>query len=75
MSLGTLYFMDISPRSQLLEGLINYFKLDVKLVSYKDDAQFAELFPLKKTPAFIDAKGFKLTELQAIAYYCKFTWI
>lgn len=75
MSLGTLYILGPSPRAHVLEGLINYFKLDVALVTPQEDAQFGELFPLKKIPAFVDAKGFKLTELPAIAYYCKFTWI
>lgn len=75
MSVGTLYTSEISPRAKLLEALVKYFKLDVDVVDTKDFAQFAELFPLKKVPAFVDAKGYKLSELIAIAYYCKFTLI
>lgn len=74
MSVGTLYTLTSSTRSQVLEGLLSYLSLDIKVVPAKEDeAQFAELFPLKKTPAFVDAKGFKLTEFPAIAFYCKFT--
>lgn len=72
MSLGTLYGGP-SPRVRLLKALIGYFKLDIEIVNAKESAEFAELFPLKKIPAFVDAKGYRLTELIAIAYYCKFT--
>lgn len=75
MSLGTLYISGSSPRTQFLQALIAYFKLDITCVTAKDDAKFGELFPLKKVPAFVDAKGYKLTETPAIAYYCKFTLI
>ncbi|QLQ80110.1 hypothetical protein HG537_0D01100 [Torulaspora globosa] len=68
MSLGTL-FGGPSPKVRLLKALINYFKLDIEIVNAKESSQFGELFPLKKFPAFVDAKGYKLTEVIAIAYY------
>lgn len=75
MSLGTLYSSKTSPSAHVLAGLIKHLKLDVEIVNAKESAQFAEHFPLKKIPAFIDAKGFKLTELPAIAFYRMFNSI
>lgn len=72
MSLGTLYSNEKSPRAYTLVGLIKHFKLEVEIVNAKESAEFAENFPLKKVPAFIDAKGFKLTEFPAIAFYRMF---
>ncbi|QLL34193.1 hypothetical protein HG536_0G00500 [Torulaspora globosa] len=68
MSVGTLYACR-SPRVRLVKALIKYLKLDIEIVNAAESAQFAELFPLKKMPAFVDAKGYKLTETIAIAYY------
>ncbi|CAI5760062.1 unnamed protein product [Candida verbasci] len=68
MSQGTLYTLDVSPRSYVLVDLIKYFGLDIKCTSEKDE-KFTTNFPLGKTPAFIGAKNFKLTEFLAIQSY------
>lgn len=36
------------------------------------DAKFAELFPVKKIPAFVSADGFAVHELIAVTVYRKF---
>lgn len=68
MSQGTLYVMDQSPRSFVLEDIVKHYKLDVKITTEKDAAYNAK-FPLGKTPAFIGSKGYALTETIAIASY------
>ncbi|CAK9441776.1 uncharacterized protein LODBEIA_P56440 [Lodderomyces beijingensis] len=68
MSQGTLYLLPQSPRSFILQDLITYYKLDVKITTEKDD-RFHHYFPLGKTPAFVGLKGYALTETIAIARY------
>ena len=69
MSQGTLYIMEISPRSSILVDLIKYFKLDIEIDANTQSESFIKKFPLGKTPAFVGAKGFQLTETIAIANY------
>ncbi|KAL6940853.1 hypothetical protein ACO0QE_004771 [Hanseniaspora vineae] len=69
MSQGTLYTFP-SPRSTILEALIKAYKIDVTVKVGAESKEFATYFPLKKAPAFVGPKGFKLTECIAIAYYC-----
>ncbi|CCK67906.1 translation elongation factor EF1B gamma KNAG_0A02170 [Huiozyma naganishii CBS 8797] len=69
MSSGTLY-ASFRIRSVVPRALVNHFKLDVTIVDpTKSGEQFAKDFPLKKVPAFVGAKGYKLTELMAVNYY------
>ncbi|KAG0661007.1 translation elongation factor EF1B gamma [Monosporozyma unispora] len=69
MSLGTVY-ANFRIRSIVPRVLVNYLKLDVNLVDPTTcEAQFAKDFPLKKVPDFISPKGYKLTEVMAIAFY------
>ncbi|EDK45628.1 conserved hypothetical protein [Lodderomyces elongisporus NRRL YB-4239] len=68
MSEGTLYCFSPSPRSFILEDLIKYFKLDVKITEEKDE-RYHRYFPMGLTPAFIGKKGYTLTEVIAIAKY------
>lgn len=69
MSLGTLY-ANFRARSIVPRSLVNYLNLDVNIVDpATNEAQFAKDFPLKKIPDFISPKGYKLTEVMAIAYY------
>ncbi|KAI3403348.1 TEF4 [Candida oxycetoniae] len=68
MSQGTLYVLPTSPRSFILEDLVKYYKLDIKISDEKDE-RYQHYFPLGKTPAFIGAKGYALTEVIAIARY------
>lgn len=71
MSVGTIYYYPKSPRGQILLALSKSLKIDIKFVDAKvASEEFAELFPLKKTPAFVGANGYKLTESCAIAEYC-----
>ena len=69
MSQGTLYTFP-TPRSTILEALIKTYKIDVTVKAGAESEEFATYFPLKKAPAFVGPKGFKLTECIAIAYYC-----
>lgn len=69
MSFGTIYDYPFSPRSNWMKSLAEYLELDVKTVIAAETADFAELFPLKKCPAFISSDGFKLTEMIAIIFY------
>ena len=69
MSQGTLYIMEISPRSSILVDLIKYFKLDIEIDANTQSESFIKKFPLGKTPAFVGAKGFQLTETIAISNY------
>lgn len=66
MSQGTLYVGEYA-RCFLVQGLIKFYNLDVACVS--KDATFEKLFPLGKFPAFVGPKGFKLTEVNAVALY------
>lgn len=43
--------------------------VDVDVVDYSKSEEYAKLFPLKKTPAFADSTGYKLTEVLAIIEY------
>ena len=61
--------MEISPRSSILVDLIKYFKLDIEIDANTQSESFIKKFPLGKTPAFVGAKGFQLTETIAIANY------
>lgn len=67
MSLGTL-FGDQQIRTVPPKALIKHFNLDVKIVG-SDDAAYQKAFPLKKIPAFVGPKGFKLHEVIAISIY------
>lgn len=66
MSQGTLY-SDNRTRCLTPVTLVKYFGLDV-VISDKD-AKYTRDFPLNKTPTFVGAKGFKLTEAIAISLY------
>lgn len=69
MSQGTLY-ANFRIRTWVPRGLVKALKLDVKVVTPDAAAeQFARDFPLKKVPAFVGPKGYKLTEAMAINYY------
>ncbi|CCD25120.1 translation elongation factor EF1B gamma NDAI_0E03030 [Naumovozyma dairenensis CBS 421] len=69
MSQGTLY-ANFRIRTVVPRALVKTFNLDVKLVEpEKAQEQFARDFPLKKVPAFVGPKGFKLTESMAINFY------
>ncbi|CAI4814245.1 AAC_collapsed_G0055460.mRNA.1.CDS.1 [Saccharomyces cerevisiae] len=69
MSQGTLY-ANFKIRTWVPRGLVKALKLDVKVVTPDAAAeQFARDFPLKKVPAFVGPKGYKLTEAMAINYY------
>lgn len=72
MSQGTVYCFPGSPRSIFVDVLVKYFNLDINSVDVGsvEDATYIKNFPLKKTPAFIGEKGFKLHEVIAISYYC-----
>ncbi|EJS41381.1 cam1p [Saccharomyces arboricola H-6] len=69
MSQGTLY-ANFRIRTWVPRSLVRVLKLDVNVV-VPDTAgeQFARDFPLKKVPAFVGPKGYKLTEAMAINYY------
>ncbi|ODV64372.1 putative translation elongation factor 1-gamma [Ascoidea rubescens DSM 1968] len=68
MSQGTLYYSEKTPRGSFPKALIDYLKIDVAAKT-TDAPEFAANFPLKKIPAFIGPKGFKLTEVIAIILY------
>lgn len=67
MSAGTLYIMLRASRPYSI--LIQQLGLDIEVVDYEKDPTFVENFPLKKTPAFLGADGFKLTETIAVLEY------
>lgn len=69
MSFGTIYNYPASPRSNWMKALADYLELDVKTVIAAESPDFAELFPLKKCPAFLSSDGFKLSEMIAIIMY------
>ncbi|EGW32060.1 uncharacterized protein SPAPADRAFT_61149 [Spathaspora passalidarum NRRL Y-27907] len=68
MSQGTLYVMEMSPRSYVNANIVKHFGLDVAIKTEKDEA-FNRAFPLGKLPAFIGPKGYKLHECLAISNY------
>lgn len=69
MSQGTLY-ANFRIRTWVPRGLVRALKLDVNVVTPDSAAeQFARDFPLKKVPAFVGPRGYKLTEAMAINYY------
>lgn len=69
MPLTTLY-TDNKLRSKFAETFVTYYKLDVKLSGGSlSSADFAAKFPMKKVPALIAPKGYKLHEVIAITLY------
>ncbi|KAF7499323.1 hypothetical protein DV113_002598 [Geotrichum candidum] len=62
MSVGTLYIKNIAPLAVAKE-----LGLDINV--QEPDAKFAELFPVKKIPAFVSADGFAVHELFAVTVY------
>lgn len=69
MSKGTLFINPGSPRSNWLGALAKTLKVDVTVVDCSKSEEYLKLFPLKKTPAFADSEGYKLTEVLAIIEY------
>lgn len=67
MAAATVY---VAPRIRgiLVEILVKYYKLDVKLASV-DEPEFEKNFPLKKVPALVADKGYKLHEIIAVIFY------
>lgn len=72
MSQGTLYNSEKYARGILPVALIKYFNLDVNITNIETSDEFSKLFPLKKIPAYVGPKGYKLTEVIAVVYYCMF---
>lgn len=68
-SSGSLYVFSQSPRSQWLVDLAKFTGHSVEALEAKDQANFGELFPLKRTPSYLTPCGKKLTEFLAIAYH------
>lgn len=69
MSEGTLY-SNFRIRGWVPRALVNALELDVKVVDpFTVEEEFGRDFPLKKVPAFVGPRGFKLTEQMAINYY------
>lgn len=66
---GTLYILNIAPRSAWLPTLASYCGHTVKAMEAKDDPNFKSIFPLGKTPAFISDDGEVVTEMLAIVEY------
>lgn len=69
MSNGTLFINPGSPRSNWLGALASTLQVNVDVVDCTKSEEFVKLFPLKKTPAFADSTGYKLTEVLAIIEY------
>lgn len=69
MSHGTLFINPGSPRSNWLGALAKTLNVDVEVVDCSKSEEYLKLFPLKKTPAFADSTGWKLTEALAIIEY------
>lgn len=67
MSIGTLYVLLRASRPYSI--LINQLGLDIEVANCENDQTFVRNFSLKKTPAFLGADGFKLTETIAILEY------
>ena len=69
MSQAILY-ANFRIRTLVPRALVNYLKLNVAVVEpEKDEKRFTTLFPLHKLPAFVSAKGWKLTEVMAVMNY------
>lgn len=65
----TLY-SNFRSRGLVPRALVNYFKLDVKIVDpYTINEQFEKEFPLRKLPDLLGPDGFKLTEQIAINHF------
>lgn len=71
MSSGTL-FGSTETRSVLPIGLVKAFNLDVKVEEKLSAAHKAANFPTQKVPAFAGPHGYKLQEVIAVLYYCKY---
>lgn len=69
MTSGTLYYNPKYPRGNWLPAFAKFLGLDIDAKYNADSPEFAELFPLKKVPAFITSEGLIITEVMAIAYY------
>lgn len=69
MSQGTL-FADGRIRGLTPKALIKHFNLDIEVADPSGKA-YERNFPLKKVPAYVGPKGFKLHEVMAISLYCK----
>lgn len=69
MTIGTVYYLTIAPRSNWFPTFIKETGLDVDAVERQKAPNFEKDFPLKKTPAFLRSDGFKLTETVAIIQY------
>ena len=67
---NSILYSNFRIRSLVPRALVKHLKLDVTVVAPEVVAEkFSADFPLKKLPAFIDSKGFKLTESMAINNY------
>lgn len=69
MASNTFYGFLASPRSSWMEALATYTGHNVKVVDVSTISNYAEIFPLHKTPAYVTPEGEKLTELIAIVHY------
>lgn len=52
-----------------MQPFAKFLNIDINFVEISGNEDFSKLFPLHKVPAFIDPKGFKLTEVIAIIQY------
>ncbi|GMG56528.1 unnamed protein product [Ambrosiozyma monospora] len=66
MSQGTLYAGD-QTRCIFPRGLVKVLNLDIKVEATAEN--YEEIFPLKKYPAFVGPKGFKIHEVIAVVQY------
>ena len=65
-----ILYANFRIRTVVPRALVNYLKLDIDVVEpEKDEKRYAKLFPLHKVPAYVSAKGWKLTEVMAILNY------
>ncbi|QLQ81885.1 hypothetical protein HG537_0G01390 [Torulaspora globosa] len=72
MSGKSVLYSNFRIRSWVPRALVKYLGLNVEIVDpYSEEAaeEFAKQFPLKKLPAFLGPRGFKLTEQMAINHY------
>lgn len=69
MPFGTLYYKPLSPRSSWLIALAKYLGIEIDCKDVSNSPEFPSLFPLRRVPAFVTEKGFRLTEMIAIAFY------
>ncbi|GAV26682.1 hypothetical protein PMKS-000137 [Pichia membranifaciens] len=65
----TLYIRPTATRSNWFGALTRYLNLSLEIVDGTGVENFAEIFPLHKTPALITDKDVKVTETLAIIYY------